>query len=160
MNDVISSWLGQETGHHMSFGVASIRWGLTLLHFLWQGAFIGLLALVAARLLRNHSAALRYWLHAVALIACPICVAWTFATVEVPETWQVSSDPYSQKSRETIAVPIETSNADNLVDVPYPKLDPQQAIPSTDAAPVPLDASAENPATTPVAIEIKNSITS
>ena len=46
MNDY-PSWLGLETGHLMSFGVASVRWGLTLPNFLWQGAIIGLLALVA-----------------------------------------------------------------------------------------------------------------
>jgi beta-lactamase regulating signal transducer with metallopeptidase domain len=157
MNDFLSSWLGQETGHNMSFEVASIRWGLTLLHFLWQGAFIGLLALVAAKLLRNHSAALRYWLHATALLACPICVAWTFAAVEVPETWKASSDQHSQESRNSIAVPREASNADSLVDVPYPKLDPLQAVSSNDAASVPLDAAAETPATTPVAIDTTTS---
>lgn len=160
MNEVISSWLGLENGHQMSFEVTSVRCGLTLLHFLWQGAIIGLPALVAARLLRNHSASVRYWLHAVALIACPICVAWTFATVDVPETWQASSDQHSQESRNAIAVPMETSNTDSLVDVPYPKLEPPQVVPSTDAAPIPLDAAAETPATAPVAIGIKTSTTS
>ena len=160
MNDLVSAWLGLETGHNINFGVASVRWGLTLLHFLWQGAIIGLLALVVARLLRNQSASIRYWLNAAALIACPICVAWTFATVEVPETWQASSDQYSQDSRDSIAEPIDISNADTPVDVPYPKLDPPQAMSSVNAASVPLVASAENPATTPVAIEIKTSITS
>ena len=160
MNDVISSWLGQETGHNVSFEVASIRWGLTLLHFLWQGAIIGLLALVAARLLRNHSASVRYWLNAVALLACPICVAWTFATVEVPETWQATSDQHNQESRNAIAVPMEASHADSLVDVPYPKLDPTEAVSSTDAASVRFDAATTTPATAPVAIEIKTSTTS
>ncbi len=170
MNDVISSWLGQETGHNalgagnnaLAIGnnLISIRWGLTLLHFLWQGAIIGLLALVAARLLRNHSASVRYWLNAAALLACPICVAWTFATVEVPETWQASSDQHSHESRNSIAFPMEASDANSLVNVPYPKLDPPQTIPSADAAAVPLDASAEPLATTPVAIEIKTSTTS
>jgi beta-lactamase regulating signal transducer with metallopeptidase domain len=160
MNDVISSWLGQETGHHMSFEVASIRWGLTLLHFLWQGAIIGLLAFVAARLLRNQSASVRYWLNAAALLACPMCVAWTFAVVEVPESWRVSSNQLSLGSFDSDAVPIETFSANDLVDVPYPKLDPPQAITNTDAAPVPLDASAENHTSAPVAIETKTSYAS
>ncbi|MFO0999577.1 MAG: M56 family metallopeptidase [Planctomycetaceae bacterium] len=166
MNDFLS-WLGLATGHNalktgdsMSVGVTSIRWGLTLLHFLWQGAIIGLMALVVTKLLRNHSAAVRYWLNVMALLACPICVAWTFASVEVPRTWQASSDPHSQKSRDTIAVPIETSNADNLVDVPYPKLDPPQAVSSTETASVPMEATEENPATAPVETEIITSTTS
>jgi beta-lactamase regulating signal transducer with metallopeptidase domain len=160
MNDVISSWLGQETGHHMSFEVASICWGLTLLHFLWQGAIIGLLGFVAARLLRNQSASVRYWLNAAALLACPMCVAWTFAVVEVPESWRVSSNQLSLGSFDSDAVPIETFSANNLADVPYPKLDPPQAITNTDAAPVPLDASAENQTSAPVAIETKTSFAS
>lgn len=152
----ISSWLGLETGHSL----ASIRWGLTLLHFLWQGAIVGLIAFLAEKLLRNHSASVRYWLNAVALLVCPICVAWTFTTVDVPESWRVSSNQQSHASLGAVAVPIGTSNSGNLVDVPYPKLDPPRAVSSTDAAAVPLDASAENPATAPVATEIKTSITS
>jgi len=95
MNDVISSWLGEETGHNMS--EISIRWGLTLLHFLWQAAIIGLLALFAARLLRSQSASVRYWLNAAALLACPICVAWTFAVVNVPASWRVVSNQQSHE---------------------------------------------------------------
>lgn len=135
----------------------SIRWGLTLLHFLWQGAIIGLLALVAARLLRSQLASVRYWLHAAALMACPMCVAWTFAVVEVPESWRVSSSQQSHGSLDSGAVPIETPSANNLVDVPYPKLDPPQAVSSNDAASVPLDAASTTPATTTVAIETKTS---
>ncbi len=48
MNDVFRSWLGLSPE-------MSLRWGLTLLHFLWQGALIGLLAFVAARLLRHQA---------------------------------------------------------------------------------------------------------
>ncbi len=157
MNEVLSFWFGQETGYSMS--VISIRWGLTLLHFLWQGAIIGLLAFAAAKLLRSHSATIRYWLNAAALLACPICVAWTFAVVEVPKSWRVSPDQHSHGSLDSVAVPIETSDADDLVDVPYPKLDPPQAVSSADAGSVPL-ATLENPAITPVVIDTTTSTTS
>jgi hypothetical protein len=49
MNSLLS-WLGLETGHNaleIGHSLVSIHWELTLLHFLWQGAIIGLLASVA-----------------------------------------------------------------------------------------------------------------
>jgi len=64
----------------------SLRWAITLLHFLWQGCLIGLAAMALARLFRNQTATLRYWLHSIALLACPMCVAITFSLVTVPES--------------------------------------------------------------------------
>ncbi len=150
MNEIIPAWLKLSPD-------VSIRWGITLLHFLWQGAVIGLLALVAVRLLRSQSASVRYWLNAVALMACPMCVAWTFAIVEVPESWRVSSNQQSHGSLDSGWIPIETSSADNLVDIPYPKLDPPQVVSNADAASASFDAASRTPATAPVAIETKTS---
>ena len=53
----------------------SLRWAITLLHFLWQGCLIGLAATALTRLFKNQSTAIRHWLHAVALLACPLTVA-------------------------------------------------------------------------------------
>ena len=133
MSDVLSSWLGLSPD-------VSIRWGLTLLHFLWQGAVIGLLAFVAATLLRNHSAAIRYWLHAVALLACPVSVAMTFAMVEVPIAFRASSP-----SGSSLVIPSATPMANNPSDlrhVPYPELTPG-------VSPHPSDTVAAIPATNP-----------
>ena len=53
MSDVFRSWLGLSPD-------LSLRWGLTLLHFLWQGTVAGALAFVAAKLLRHQAAVVRY----------------------------------------------------------------------------------------------------
>ncbi len=54
-------------------GDLSLRWILTLVHFLWQGFAVGLLAVMLGRLLRNAPASIRYWLFATALLSLPIC---------------------------------------------------------------------------------------
>ena len=61
-----------------------LRFALTLIHFLWQGTVIGALVAVAVWILRKSPPSSRYALHSVALVCLPICVAVTFATVEVP----------------------------------------------------------------------------
>ena len=65
--------------------VVSLRWMLTLLHFLWQGAVIGVVVVVVAKLLRHMSASLRYGLYLFALLSLPCCVALTFCVIDVPE---------------------------------------------------------------------------
>ncbi|MCA9038102.1 MAG: M48 family metalloprotease [Planctomycetaceae bacterium] len=150
MNEIIPAWLG------LSHDV-SICWGITLLHFLWQGAVIGLLALVASRLLRSQSASMRYWLNAVALLACPICVACTFAVVDVPESWQVNSNQQSHGSLDSGGIPIQASSTDDLVDIPYPKLDPPEVVSNADAASASFDAAFNTPVITPVVIDTTTS---
>ncbi len=113
MNDVFSLWPGLSSE-------MSIRWGLTLLHFLWQGTLIGLLALVAAKLLRHLAAVVRYWLHSGALMACPLCVVMTFAMVEIPEDFQATALPESTAIPE-LPGPLANGNLTSL-DVPFPKL--------------------------------------
>jgi beta-lactamase regulating signal transducer with metallopeptidase domain len=58
-----------------------LRWVATLLHFLWQGAVIGILVLISETVLRGRSAASRYMLNAAALLCMPICVALTFLSI-------------------------------------------------------------------------------
>lgn len=140
MNDVLRSWLGRETGHNFAWigqetghnlawlGLSSelsIRWGLTLLHFLWQGALIGVLVFVAAGLLRHQTAVVRYWLHTVALMACPLSVAMTFALVEIPEAFRVAALSEPPAIMETAASPAN-GNLTSL-EMPYPKLLPENS---------------------------------
>lgn len=65
-------------------GELSVRWSLTLMHFVWQGAVVGLLAVIVHCVLAGRSASTRYALHAIALLSLPLCVAVTFASLEVP----------------------------------------------------------------------------
>jgi len=62
----------------------SLRWVITLLHFLWQGTVVGLVAVVVGSLLRNASASTRYSLYSMALLSLPLCVAVTFVFIKVP----------------------------------------------------------------------------
>ena len=65
-------------------GELCLRWSIALLHFLWQGAVIGVLVVAAGRLLRARSARARYLLYSIALLSLPVCLAVTFATLDVP----------------------------------------------------------------------------
>ena len=82
-------------------GDMSLRWIITMLHFLWQGAMIGSLAVIAAGLLRGSSASIRYWLYSGSLICLPLCVVVTFLNVDVPASWQTDRSA-------TVAVVIES----------------------------------------------------
>ncbi len=128
MNDVLSSWLGLSPD-------VSIRWGLTLLHFLWQGMLIGLLTFSAARLLRNQSAVIRYWLHAAALLACPVTVAVTFAVVQIPPALEESSALEWSAVPEP-AIPVAGLTLEfpdtQFPDTQYPDLNPHAAIDPSD----------------------------
>ncbi|NQT11141.1 MAG: M48 family metalloprotease, partial [Planctomycetes bacterium] len=75
--------IGIETLHTVG-GEFCLRWSVALLHFLWQGAVIGVLVIAAGRLLRKRSAGTRYTLHAMALLSLPVCLAVTFAALDVP----------------------------------------------------------------------------
>jgi beta-lactamase regulating signal transducer with metallopeptidase domain/uncharacterized GH25 family protein len=69
------SWFGDDF---------SVRWLVTALHFLWQGAVVGVVAAIAARQLREASARSRYALYAAALLSLPVCTVVTFLIVQVP----------------------------------------------------------------------------
>lgn len=64
------------------------RLTLTLLHFLWQGAAIGLLAALLSRVLFRATAQVRYLVHVSALVAMCACLPITFSlvTVQIPVT--------------------------------------------------------------------------
>lgn len=76
----------------------SVRWLITALYFLWQGAVIGGLVVIAERLLRGASARPRYALYSAAMLSLPICVAVTFSVVDVPASMQ-SSSPLESPAR-------------------------------------------------------------
>ena len=69
----------------------SVRWLITLLHFLWQGVAVGIVVAIAGRLLHRASAPPRYALYSAALLSLPVCVAVTFCVVDVPASLQSSS---------------------------------------------------------------------
>ena len=73
----------------------SLRWIITLLHFLWQGTVLGLVAAVVGSLLQNASASIRYSLYSMALLSLPLCVAVTFVFIKVPVVLQTSIQPSS-----------------------------------------------------------------
>ncbi len=102
----------------------SVRWLITLLHFLWQGAVVGGVVAIAGRLLRGASARPRYALYSAALLSLPVCVAVTFCVVDVPASLQSSSQLESpadippksstlpsQATAITAAVQMETAEA-------------------------------------------------
>ncbi len=65
---------------------ATVRWLLTVLHFLWQGAVIGAVAATVGNLLRGASAQSRYITYLAAIVSLPVCMAITFFVVNVPST--------------------------------------------------------------------------
>ena len=67
-----------------------VRLTWTLLHFLWQGVAVALLALVTNALLRCMGAAVRYWVFVVALAIMVLCPPITFLVSLCPahrNTW-------------------------------------------------------------------------
>jgi beta-lactamase regulating signal transducer with metallopeptidase domain/peroxiredoxin/protocatechuate 3,4-dioxygenase beta subunit len=71
-----------------------LRLSVALLHFLWQGVLIGLLAVGVSRLLRHRSANARYVANAVALSMMALCLAGTFVMTPVPSIASIDrSDP-------------------------------------------------------------------
>lgn len=86
----------------------SVRWLITVLHFLWQGAVVGVTTAIAGRLLRGASARSRYALHSIALISLPICMVVTFCSVKVPVGWKSSTHLHSsaQVSANLPALPL------------------------------------------------------
>ena len=65
---------------------ACMRLVVTLLHFLWQGLAIALVAMVAAKAFGRRSSRIRYSVHVAALFAMVVAVAVTYAVVGPPPT--------------------------------------------------------------------------
>ena len=72
----------------------SVRWLITVLHFLWQGTVVGATTAIAGRLLRGASARSRYALYSIALFGLPICMVVTFCVVKVPVSRESSEPPH------------------------------------------------------------------
>ena len=64
-----------------AFDQICLRWLNTLLHFVWQGAAIGVLVLMSERLPHFKTAAARYALLSLALVSMPLLVVATFLVV-------------------------------------------------------------------------------
>jgi beta-lactamase regulating signal transducer with metallopeptidase domain len=116
---MIDSWIGLSES---LVDESCLRFALTLLHFLWQGAVIGALVAAAVWILRRSPPSSRYTLHSAALVCLPVCIVVTFATVEVPRHWMapnrvdgfasLSADNELAQSNELIAIdsPTESEN--------------------------------------------------
>lgn len=65
----------------MTLEVGSIQLTMTFMHFLWQGALVGLLFLVAMRFTSRSSAQVRYLIACATLACLPLCVLVTFVVV-------------------------------------------------------------------------------
>ena len=59
--------------------------GLALLHFIWQGALIGLLAAAALNVLRNARPQARYAVACLALLACVLMPLATLLSTLAPD---------------------------------------------------------------------------
>ena len=69
---------------HLTFAAVFTALGWAVLHLLWQGAFIGLLAAVSLAGLRERSAAARYAVACAALACCLMAFIVTFALMAPP----------------------------------------------------------------------------
>lgn len=71
----------------------SLRCVFVLFHFVWQGALLAIAAKVATAFLGNESASAKYWVSAIGLFACPLCIAITFLKTSPPY-----ENPYRQSA--------------------------------------------------------------
>lgn len=78
MNDFLFSFVAGHNWHAFS-----MHWILTLAHFLWQGAAIGLLSALILALCRHSSSRIRHGICLTALICCLPCVVATWMLVDV-----------------------------------------------------------------------------
>jgi beta-lactamase regulating signal transducer with metallopeptidase domain/peroxiredoxin len=62
----------------------SLRFVQTLLHFLWQGALVAIVARGAEQVFRHGTARAKYLIHVVALLAMACCLPVTFALIRLP----------------------------------------------------------------------------
>ncbi|NLS98096.1 MAG: M56 family metallopeptidase [Planctomycetaceae bacterium] len=83
---------------------------MALLHFLWQGLLLAVVAWAAAWCLRNWSAAVRYRLHAAAILLMPVCLPVTFMFLqqeEVRQTPDLVLDSQSPSQLFDVVLPIK-----------------------------------------------------
>lgn len=111
------------------FGLNAIvceRLTITLLHFLWQGAAIGIVAAVLSRMLLRASSQVRYIIHVAALTAMCGSLLVTLCLVNVSEQANLASESPSKNtailttsdaldSRSSMPVPMIDANPTRLV---------------------------------------------
>ena len=95
---------------------------LALLHFLWQGALIGLLAALALALLRNARPQARYAVACLALLACVLLPAWSVSQALVPDDATAAARTVLVAGGDAIGTP-GTEPGDVLRLVPNPPLE-------------------------------------
>ncbi|MFM9962440.1 MAG: M56 family metallopeptidase, partial [Planctomycetaceae bacterium] len=88
----------------------SYRLIATLMHFLWQGCLVALLAVVGDGLLSRASACRRYALHVAALAIMVACVAITFSQIEFPGS--ASTVTVETMAMTTVTEPIAPGRVD------------------------------------------------
>ena len=126
----------------------AIRLSLTLLHFLWQGLLVGVVAAIALACFKRKSANARYLIACVAFFSLPLLAAATFWLVEIPTEVAFASPSPIESGEATLAKPakiavspvqpllIETSTTSDAVlpteSAPAPML---ENIPEVEAVP-------------------------
>jgi len=113
-------------------GDACVRLTLTLVHFLWQGTAVALLAGLAMLALRRASPRLRYGVLVAALALMTACVPVTFAVLDVPG---VSAPPERVSGMEP-GLPAEVEGPPTLETLSPP-------LPTTDVAVGPVGIASE-----------------
>jgi uncharacterized protein (TIGR03435 family) len=84
--------------------------GWVLVHFVWQGAALAIVAAVALRLCRRHSASVRYAIACGALVAMLVGAIFTAAVVDTPAVKRASPSVSAQTRpivRTDVLLPIE-----------------------------------------------------
>src|SRR5690349_21177975 len=83
----------------------------SLLHFIWQGSLLAVIALVADRGLRGCSAQLRYAVHVAALFLMLACVPVTYAVLERQPGGEARVATLKADSKLVVPPAIVTSNS-------------------------------------------------
>lgn len=104
------------------------RLTVTLLHFLWQGGAIGVVAAVLSQMLFRASSQVRYITHFAALFAMFCCLPITFSLVTVPELGMVTA-AFEKKTT------VSTADGGDIRNLQLP-------IPAPDANPILIDPNA------------------
>ncbi|MBN1919262.1 MAG: M48 family metalloprotease [Verrucomicrobia bacterium] len=101
---------------------ASQRFAVVLLHFLWQGFLVALLAVVGARIFGRTSSRVRYGVHVAALVAMVLAVAGTYIVVGPVEASRAPTmDAASARAQ------VDTASAGEMADPVVAKMRPAEA---------------------------------
>lgn len=87
-----------------------VRLTTALLHFLWQGCLIGVIAAALSRGLRRRSARLRYAVNVAALLILAVCLPATYFLVDVPEADEIPVVASSMRDAPAVLIADEASD--------------------------------------------------